>query len=214
MRYETNIPRMVGLSGSSAIVVSAFRGLLRYYGLSIADLNIRIEELPQIILDIERRELDISAGLQDRVIQVYGGLVFMNFSEATPVYTSLDPSSLPCMYLAYNTNTGGDSGKVHSTVKERWLRQDEELVRGMQELGRFAAAARDALVESSNNAQATIASLMTQNFAMRRKLYGDEVVGAENISVAEIIQSYGLACKFTGSGGAFVCLRSDGGVGW
>lgn len=43
MRYNTNIPVMVGLSGSSAIVVSAFRGLLRYFGLTISDLGIIIE---------------------------------------------------------------------------------------------------------------------------------------------------------------------------
>jgi galactokinase/mevalonate kinase-like predicted kinase len=31
-------------------------------------------------LDIEKNELGIAAGLQDRVVQTYGGLVFMDFS--------------------------------------------------------------------------------------------------------------------------------------
>lgn len=135
----------------------------------------------------------------------------MDFSNKKPVYTSLDPKLLPPMYLAYNTNTGGDSGKVHSTVKERWLRQDEELVRGMQELGSYASAAKDALI--SGDAK-ILATLMNQNFRMRRRLYGDNVVGIENIAISEIIKSHGLACKFTGSGGAFVCIREDGVAGW
>ena len=71
MTYETNIPRMVGLSGSSAIITAAFRALLRFYRLSITD-DLKIDEasLPQVILDVEMKELGITAGLQDRVIQV------------------------------------------------------------------------------------------------------------------------------------------------
>ena len=37
-------------------------------------------DLPEFILNIELRELGIAAGLQDRVIQTYRGLVFMDFS--------------------------------------------------------------------------------------------------------------------------------------
>ena len=40
MIFSTTIPRMVGLSGSSAIIVAAFRGLLKFYGLTIDDFGI------------------------------------------------------------------------------------------------------------------------------------------------------------------------------
>lgn len=33
------------------------------------------------MLSVETRELGINAGLQDRVIQAYGGLVYMDFSK-------------------------------------------------------------------------------------------------------------------------------------
>lgn len=67
-----------------------------------------------MILDIERGELGISAGLQDRVIQTFGGLVHMDFSTDSPQsssssrsrYTPLDPSLLPHMYLAYDVCAG------------------------------------------------------------------------------------------------------------
>lgn len=141
----------MGLSGSSAIIVAAFRALLKFYGLTIADLRIPISgidvnrnrcmyvcmyvfqlnilvpfhprlcmcvymmlcsplEFPQVILDVERVELGIAAGLQDRVIQVYGGLVHMDFSTLTaPVYTPLSTALLPKMYLTYDTITGSST---------------------------------------------------------------------------------------------------------
>lgn len=72
----------MGLSGSSAIIVATFRSLLRCYNLSIDDLNIEKERFPEVILNIEKEELGISAGLQDRVIQTYGGLVHMDFTRS------------------------------------------------------------------------------------------------------------------------------------
>lgn len=61
-----------------------------------------------MILNIEKVELGISAGLQDRVIQAYGGLVHMNFSEPDleSPYTAVDPTLLPEMYLAYDAHAG------------------------------------------------------------------------------------------------------------
>ena len=223
--------------------------------MSLSDLALTPGELAQVILDVERSELGISAGLQDRVVQSIGGLVHMDFSCFTPashpssassfasaddvaaaastvstgglfpslmspmkfmsrstsasatsdnnnnnnnnnsgggqpsdnksikqkqtptttapvspktkpppkelvvnkdgtlssasvtspgapslfpskllascnipfiqtgVYTSLNPTLLPPLYLAYNTVAGGDSGQVHSTVKERWAKR-------------------------------------------------------------------------------------------
>ena len=36
---------------------------------------------PNIILSVENTELEIAGGLQDRVAQVYGGMLHMNFSR-------------------------------------------------------------------------------------------------------------------------------------
>lgn len=59
-----------------------------------------------MILDIERVELGIACGLQDRVVQTYGGLVYMDFTGPRNVYTEADKSLLPPMYLAYNISAG------------------------------------------------------------------------------------------------------------
>ena len=63
------------------------------------------------MLDIEKVELDIACGLQDRVVQSYGGLVHMDFTTAQPIYTEIETNllfSFP-MYLAYNTHAGKES---------------------------------------------------------------------------------------------------------
>lgn len=65
--------QQAGLSGSSAIVCAALSCLIDFYG--VRD-KISVEVRPNLILNAEK-ELGIVAGLQDRVAQVYGGLVYM-----------------------------------------------------------------------------------------------------------------------------------------
>ena len=171
-------------------------------------------EFPQVILDIERHELGISAGLQDRVIQTYGGLVHMDFSrlkeEGRGAYTTMDPALIPELYLAYNADAGGDSGAVHSSVKDRWLAGDTGVHRGMQQLGELADEAKACILEGDKK---RLGVLMDQNFSLRRQMYGDAVVGEKNIQVVQLAGRLGLAAKFTGSGGALVCIKRDG-SGW
>jgi glucuronokinase len=196
----------VGLSGSSAIILATFNALLTNYQVTIEDMKIKKADLPEFILNIEKQELGIAAGLQDRVIQTYRGLVFMDFSEGTskggnPLgkngsevnsagtneYCYIDESLLPKLYLAYNLSAAGDSGKVHSSVKERWERRDPELVKGMQQLAGYAQKGAEALLARDFD---TFAGLMENNFATRRLLYGDAVVGASNLGENRTLSAY------------------------
>ena len=77
VRYRSNIPRHVGMAGSSALVTATLRCLMEYYEVAIPE-----EIQPNLILSVETDELGISAGLQDRVIQVYQQCVFMDFDRA------------------------------------------------------------------------------------------------------------------------------------
>ena len=87
---------------------------MSFFHLSLDDLHIQQEAFPQVILDVEKCELGIAAGLQDRVVQTYGGLVHMDFSipSQAPKYISISPTLLPPMYLCYNKHAGGESGKT------------------------------------------------------------------------------------------------------
>jgi len=50
VRYQTNVPRQVGMAGSSAIIVAALRCLMEFYGINIAK-----EAQPSFVLSIERK---------------------------------------------------------------------------------------------------------------------------------------------------------------
>lgn len=58
-------------------------------------------------LQVETEELGITAGLQDRVVQVLNGCISMNFdrdaiaSTGNGIYERIDTSLLPPLFLAY-----------------------------------------------------------------------------------------------------------------
>ena len=79
LSYDTNIPRQVGLAGSSAIVTSTLKCLMNFFNLTEHDLP--KPKRASLALDVETSELFIQAGLQDRVVQTYEGLVDMDFAK-------------------------------------------------------------------------------------------------------------------------------------
>nr|XP_010922449.1 glucuronokinase 1 isoform X1 [Elaeis guineensis] len=204
----TSIHHLTGLSGSSAIVCATLNCLLDFY--QIRHL-VKVEIRPELILGAEK-ELGIVAGLQDRVAQVYGGLVYMDFSKeymdklGHGMYTLMDIGLLPPLYLIYAENPS-DSGKVHSTVRQRWLEGDEFIISSMEEVAKLALEGRKALLEKNYT---ELADLMNRNFELRRKMFGDGVLGSLNIQMVEVARSVGAASKFTGSGGAVVAFCPDG----
>lgn len=131
-----------------------------------------------------------------------------NYKHGT--YTIIDKSLLPKLYLAYNIDEGSDSGKVHSTVKMRYLNGDIDVINGMKEIGNLADEAKECLF---TNNMIRLGELMNRNFELRRQLYGDEAVGKKNIKIHKLANDLGFAAKFTGSGGAFLCLLKSG-DGW
>ncbi|XP_015063245.1 glucuronokinase 1 [Solanum pennellii] len=208
LSYDTNIPRQTGLSGSSAIVSAALSCLLDFY--KVRHL-IKVEVRPNLVLNAEK-ELGIVAGLQDRVAQVYGGVVYMDFGKnhmdelGHGIYTPMDVDLLPSLYLIYAENPS-DSGKVHSTVRQRWLDGDKFIRSTIEEVANIAVEGRKALLEKDYN---KLAALMNHNFDLRRRMFGDNALGAMNIEMVEIARKVGAASKFTGSGGAVVVFCPDG----
>ena len=57
IRYESNIPRQVGLAGSSAIIVATLRALMKFYEVAIP---LRVQ--PSLALSVEKDELGIEIG--------------------------------------------------------------------------------------------------------------------------------------------------------
>jgi glucuronokinase len=205
IRYDTTIPRQVGLGGSSAIIVSLLKALMEFYGLTDEDIPLEVQ--PNLVLSVETEELGINAGLQDRVVQTYGGTVFMDFDKSIMpslghgVYKRMDSSLLPSFFLAYMEGSGRDSGKMHNEVRFRFNRGDREIIGAMATFAGYAVEAKQALEEGDHK---RFGVLMNMNFDLRRRIYGDGVIGKENLQMVEIARGLGAPVKFPGSGGAVI----------
>ncbi|KAI8982606.1 hypothetical protein BDB01DRAFT_843451 [Pilobolus umbonatus] len=199
--YESNIPQQVGLAGSSAIITAVFNCLLELF-----EIDIPLPIQANIVLSVEQDILGITAGLQDRVIQAYGGLVYMDFNKehmdkfGYGIYKPLDMHLLPDLWLAY-ANHPSDSGKVHNNIKQRFLGGDQEIIGAMKKFTELVDSALQALELKDYPA---LADLMTANFNHRRSIYGDKVIGADNLRMIGLAKNHHCVAKFPGSGGAIV----------
>ncbi|CAG8639425.1 11166_t:CDS:2 [Ambispora leptoticha] len=209
--FKTTIPRQVGLGGSSAIITAFWKALMIFYGVSRNQISLEIQA--SLVLAVEKDVLGIFAGLQDRVIQTFGGLMFMDFGkeylerQGFGKYERISHENLPPgLWLAYETKPS-DSGKIHSEVRTRWEAGDAQVISAMHRFAEFAKQAKEILSQRTNNTQQTrnharkeLARLMNENFSLRRELYGDHVLGPANLFIIEISRIYGFAAKLTGSG--------------
>ncbi len=207
IRYESNIPRAVGLAGSSAIIVAALRALMEFF-----EVPIPLRVQPSLALSVERDELGIAAGLQDRVIQVYEGLVYMDFSRdrmekvcgfECGVYERLDPALLPPLYLAYSTDAGEPTEVVHNDLRERWRRGDPAVLEAMQEFARLTDQFRQALEAKDWE---TLGRLMNANFDLRQSICR---IAERHRQMVYAARKVGVPAKFAGSGGAIVGICPD-----
>lgn len=207
IRYDTNIPRAVGLAGSSAIIVATMRALMDFYGVEISP-----QILPSLVLSVETEELGIAAGLQDRVIQVYGGLVYMDFSLDHAVeldglmcgrYESLDPAELPPLFVAYSSDAAEPTEVLHGDLRTRYEQGDQEVREAILEFAELAEEARNALV---GHKPERIGPLMDRNFDLRAGICG---LHPEHLRMVQTARSVGATAKFAGSGGAIVGTYED-----
>ena len=165
--------------------------------------------LPGLILSVEKDELDIPAGLQDRVVQVYEGVVYMDFDKGLidrqehGDYEELDPALLPPLYIAYRTDLSEGTEVFHNNIRQRFKDSDPEVVAAMKYWADLAVEVRHCLV---NRQLDRIPDLLNRNFDKRRELYK---ISEGNLRMVDAARSVGASAKFTGSGGAIVGTYRD-----
>ena len=203
--FDTDIPRLVGLSGSSAIVVATLRALMRFYG-----YDVPLERQPGLALGVERDELRITAGLQDRVVQSYEGIVYMDFDRRLVDgrgygdYVPLTPPAPPPLYVAYDPDRAEISDVTHRDLRDLYDRGDPAVVAAMSQFRDLTDRGRSALVAGDWDA---LGRVMDANFDLRRTIMP---IAPENLRMVEAARATGASAKFAGSGGAIVGLYRDG----
>ncbi len=204
IRYQSSIPRQVGLAGSSAIVTATIRALMQFNNIEIPKMV-----LPSLILSVETEELGINAGLQDRVIQVFEGCVFMDFEKTYMLehqygkYEPINPENLPKLYLAYKIQLGKESGKVLNTIRQRYDHGDEEVHQTLAEIANLAEQGKNAVL---NKDYELLNKLIDKNFDLRCKIMQ---ISDSNKEMVYAARSCGASAKFSGSGGAIIGMYKD-----
>jgi glucuronokinase len=190
IEWDTSVPRGVGLGGSSAIVIATLRALCELHGVTLARAD-----LATLALAVEREELGIAAGLQDRVAQSYGGLTFMDFGP-TGGYETLDLGLLPPLVVAWRGDASAHSGAVHSDLRVRFDRGEALVRRSMAHLAELAREARAALVGGD---RAAFAACVDASFDARHRMME---LDERHVAMIECARACGASANYTGSGGA------------
>jgi glucuronokinase len=204
VEYESTIPLRLGLGGSSAIITAGLRALCKYF-----QVDIPLPIQAKLVLETETLEIGVPAGPQDRVIQAYEGLVYMDFQKELMEtrgfgnYERLDPSLLPNVYLAYRTSLSEGTEIFHNNVRDRWRRSDPVVVNAMQTWASYAEQGKQALLSRDYS---TLNRLVDANFDLRAQLYK---ISEGNMEMIRAARSVGASANFAGSGGAIVGLYED-----
>jgi glucuronokinase len=204
IRYRSSIPRQVGLAGSSAIVTAAIKALMQFY-----EVDIPKHVLPTLILKAEAEELGINAGLQDRVIQVYEGCVFMDFEKkylqknGFGKYESIHSALLPKLYLAYKVELGKVSGTVLNNIREKYEKGDPLVLQTLDELAGLAEQGKEVILKKDYE---ILNELINKNFDLRCKIMN---ISESNMELVMTARNCGASAKFSGSGGAIIGMYKD-----
>ena len=204
IRYNSSIPRQVGLAGSSAIVTATFRALCAFF-----DIEIDERVLPGLIMSVETAELGIAAGLQDRVAQVYEGVVFMDFDKkymsenGHGYYERLVPDCLPPLFIAYQTDLAEGSEVFHNDIRRRYDAGEARVIEAMNRIAELPIAGRQALLARDYR---KLGDLMNENFDLRQSIYN---LNPKHVAMVDRARSLGLSAHFAGSGGSIIGLYED-----
>ncbi len=204
IRYSSDIPRQLGLGGSSAIITAAIRALTQFY-----EVKIPLEILPTLILAAERDELGINAGFMDRVIQVYEGCVYMDLNQdiieekGHGIYERLDTKLLPPLYLAYKPALGKVSGHVLNDIRQGFDRGDAFVRETLNHIAEKAEFGKKALQDGDFD---LIYDLMNENFDLRSQIMR---ISKSNMEMIKMARQCGASAKFAGSGGSIIGMYRD-----
>jgi glucuronokinase len=203
--FDTDIPRLVGLAGSSAIVVAMIRAMMKFH-----NIEIPLAELPTLAWSVEREELGIHCGMQDRVVQNYEGIVFMDFDQALMEsrgygsYEKLSPDKMPPVYVAYDPARAEVSDVPHRNLRELFNRGDPAVVGAMKTYRDLSDRGRDALMKGDFDG---LGNAIDAGFDLRKSIMN---IAPENLRMVEAARKTGASATFAGSGGAIVGLYRDG----
>jgi glucuronokinase len=200
LAVNTTIPMSVGLAGSSAIVIASIRALLRAAGDSMDS-----DVLALTALAVETDRLGITAGLQDRVVQVHDRPMLMRFDPKSALagpgaFAPVRAGSDFRLIVAVRPTVSESSEVVHGDLRARFLAGDTAVTVRMPMLAQHAVEAAEAY--GSGDA-GRLGAAMDATFDIRASMID---LAPDHVEIVEMARAQGAHANYTGSGGAIVAL--------
>jgi len=204
LTWTTNIPRSVGLAGSSALAVGVIDATAALWNIP---LDPRV--VAALALSAERDVLGIAAGWQDRIIQSFGCSLLVDAAVmevvddwSVPTVTTLTPTTderSMSLLLGWNEATATTSEEYHGALRT----SSTSLAAPMQVL---AGLAREAARAFSAGDVDGVARAVDDGWTLRQSC---APLRADHADLVEMVRASGLAATTPGSGGAAVAVCTD-----
>ena len=215
VEYKTDIPKGSGLGGSAPLTVSTVFALNELFG-----KNWNKYYMTGLAQRAETLKLETVNGYQDQYTATFGGLIFMDFEgkacqkgkyskpiEEEPYAVVEDLSEYtPDFHIIVSVPkiSRKDSDETNSSVSERYLQGDKEIVAEMIKKARLTQDAKKALVDGRLD---DLYEIINQNNKIMRK-FG--FVSDENERIISEAEKNGaLACKTCGAGRGAVAIFAE-----
>lgn len=199
LTWTTNIPRSVGLAGSSALAVGVIDATAALW-----DVALDRRVVAALALSAERDLLGIAAGWQDRIIQSFGRCVLVDAaamdvvdSVSVPTVSTLTTNGRALSLLVgWHEATATTSEEYHGALRA----SAPSLVAPMRDLAELARRAARALGAGDI---AELAAAVDAGWRLRQSC---APLRSDHADLVELVRAAGLAATTPGSGGAVVAV--------
>jgi glucuronokinase len=202
--WRTDIPRSVGLAGSSALVIATLRALMARWDVALAPT-----EVARLALQVEVDELGIAAGWMDRAVQAHDAPTLVDQrvdpGAAVPPMRVVEPVARVDLVVAWDPDGASPSGRLHRSLRTRLDAAEPEVLRCVDDLVDAARSAAEALGAADVGG---LAAAVGRTCALRDRL--GALDPATTALVAAAADAGGVATS-AGSGGAVLIVPTRAG---
>lgn len=203
--WSTEIPRSVGLAGSSALVIATLRALASRWQVELTS-----PELAALALAAESDELGIAAGWMDRAVQAHGRPTLVDTrsvdAQGTPSMRLVDPVTTIELVVAWDPSGAAPSGRLHGDLRAALAAGDPKVQAAVDEL---VLAAHDAAEAVTCGDVAQLSDAVRRSCALRRRLGALDTITA---AMVDAVHAAGGTATSAGSGGAVLAVAGASGA--
>jgi glucuronokinase len=187
---------LVGLAGSSALVIAGLRALAARW-----QLELDVASTARLALEVETDLLGLAAGPQDRLAQAAGSTVLMDFAGPCWEVQPVEPQAPVALFVAWDSASASPSDAVHGPLGDRAA---EPEVRGA--MARLAGLARRGADALRGGDLAALGDAMDGSFDARASVLD---LDPAHVALVEGARACGAPVNYAGSGGAVVGLVTE-----